>query len=228
MQSNPRSSLAGYSPRIYDWRGRRLWMTGEEMRAFLNAAESAPAPWRTLLQVLAFTGCNPAEALALRPAHIDLASRSVHFETLRRRTGKASVRSVPLPGFVLADLDSVHAVDSAQSASDRGLTAPLLWPWSDVTAWNRINRVIEIAGIEPGPHATARGLRHGFATLALAHDIPLDVLQNWLGHARIYATRRAYDPDGKRPLATQQYTAAEQREFAARIWNTLGSPVPER
>jgi integrase len=138
-----------------------------------------------------------------------------------RRSGKAVVRTIPLPDFVVADLDLVHGIEFAQRAADRGLTAPALWPWSHVTVWNKINRLMELARIEPGPHATARGLRHGFATLVLANDVPLDLLQTWMGHSSIYATRRAYDRQRRSSLTVRDYSDVEQRKFADRIWSAL-------
>jgi integrase len=43
------------------------------------------------------------------------------------------------------------------------------------------------AGIADGPHATAKGLRHGFG-LHIRSGVPLNLVQRWLGHASIATT----------------------------------------
>lgn len=209
---------------LYDSQGRRLSMTVEEMRAFLAAARDAPDSWRTFSRVLAFTGCRPGEAFVLTAAQIDLKQRSISFETLRRKEN-GSTRVVPVPDFVLVDLARVHALRAAQSAPDHG-SSVLLWPWSHVTAWNRIGRLMEIAAVQPGPHASARGLRHGFANLALGSGVPLALVQNWLGHTRIQTTRSCYDRERERSRATRQYGRAKARELASRVWAALTLNAP--
>ena len=196
---------------------RRLYMTGEERRAFLTAADAAPGPLRTLCYVLAYTGCKPREALSVTAAHVDLATRAISFESLPRRR-KAITRTVPVPAHVIDDLDRVHAIRSAQDAPDRGLSVPL-WRWSRHTARNRVNRVIELSGIQPGPHATARGLRHAYAVTALANGIPLDLLQKWLGYADIYKAGRAYGQDPSRSPCRQDHTRLQEYELASRMWD---------
>lgn len=205
---------------LRDCQGRRLSMTLEEMRALLAAAEDAPATWRTLVRVLAFSGCRPAEARALTASDVDLSRRCLNFETLRRKEQDA-LRAVPVPDFVLRDLARVHHVRAAQA--DDGGRAVLLWPWSDVTAWNRIGRLMEIAAIEPGPHATARGIRHGFAQIALDRGVPIGLIRNWLGYAAIRAVRRAYGNEGALALKGRACTSRQQRELAARVWSALAS-----
>jgi hypothetical protein len=51
---------------LYDPQGRRLYLTAEERKAFLNAARDAPREVRTFCLVLHDTGCRISEALALK------------------------------------------------------------------------------------------------------------------------------------------------------------------
>jgi integrase len=209
----------------YDKAGRRLSMTAEEMRALLAAADDAPETWRTLCRLLAFTGCRPIEALSLSAADIDLRRRSISFRTIRRREHKEGVRAVPIPDLLLVDLARVHGIRAAQAAEDGGRQHPL-WAWSQVTAWNRIGRLMEIAGIEPGPHANPRGMRHGFATLGIACGIPISLLQAWLGYVSAAKMRRAY-PQARHRHPYQKIGRRKQRDLASRIWDVLISS-PDR
>ena len=58
-----------------------------------------------------------------------------------------------------------------------------------------------------GPQATSRGLRHGFAVAAVQNDIPLNIVQKWLGHAYLSTTAIYANAVGE-----------EERAFAKRIW----------
>ena len=58
-----------------------------------------------------------------------------------------------------------------------------------------------------GPAACPRGLRHSFGVGTLQAGVPLNLLQRWLGHARISTTSIYADVCG-----------AEEQAFAARFW----------
>ena len=76
-----------------------------------------------------------------------------------------------------------------------------------VTAWRFIKSALTEAGVV-GRLASPRGLRHGFAVTALQASVPLNLVQRWLGHARI--------------ATTAIYTSAcgdEEAAFAARLWH---------
>lgn len=58
-----------------------------------------------------------------------------------------------------------------------------------VHAWRLVKGVMENAGIDTTlPHPTPKGLRHGFAINALAHEVPLNLVSKWLGHADLKTT----------------------------------------
>jgi site-specific recombinase XerD len=50
--------------------------------------------------------------------------------------------------------------------------------------------VMEAAELD-GPHASPKGLRHGFRVSAVSAGIPLNLVQKWLGHAQLI-TSAAY------------------------------------
>ncbi len=190
--------------RLFDGEGRRLYFTEDERRAFMAAAAKAPREVRSFCGVLHSTGCRISEALALTPQQIDLSGRVVVFESLKKR--KAGVfRAVPVPPDLLDMLDLVHGIREAQRRGDDAKA--LLWPWSRMTAWRRVQEVIEAAGIADGPHACPKGLRHGFGVQAVSKGIALNMVQKWLGHAQLTTTAIYANAVGE-----------EEQSIAARMW----------
>ena len=190
---------------LYDGQGHRKYLSQEERRAFLAAAESASRETRTLCGLLFYAGCRISEALALTADRVDLNSDVVVFETLKKR--KPGVyRAVPVPEDFLEVLDLVHGIRDAQCRRDEGRTERL-WSWSRMTAWRRVTEVMDEAGIH-GPHATPKGLRHGFGVAAVTAGIPLNMVQKWLGHAQLSTTAIYADATG-----------GEEQSIARRMWN---------
>ena len=58
-----------------------------------------------------------------------------------------------------------------------------------------------------GPHASPKGLRHGFGVAAVWAGIPLNLVQKWLGHAQLSTTAIYADAVGE-----------EEQSIAARMW----------
>lgn len=190
--------------RLFDGEGRRLYFTEDERRAFMAAAAKAPREVRSFCGVLHSTGCRISEALALTPQQIDLSGRVVVFESLKKR--KAGVfRAVPVPPELLDTLDLVHSIREAQRRGEDAKA--LLWPWSRMTAWRRVQEVIAAAGIAEGPHACPKGLRHGFGVQAVSRGIALNMVQKWLGHAQLTTTAIYANAVGE-----------EEQSIAARMW----------
>jgi hypothetical protein len=78
---------------------------------------------------------------------IDLSGRVVVFESLKKRR-RGIFRAVPVPPELLDTLDMVHGIREAQR---RGQVQALLWPWSRMTGFRRVQEVIAAAGIPDGP-----------------------------------------------------------------------------
>lgn len=186
---------------LIDPQGNRLYLTAAERAAFLAAAAKAPREVRSFCEVLHFTGCRISEALALTTKRIDLDGQALVFETLKkRRTGV--YRAVPVPPRLLDTLDLVHGVREAR----KGRGDPILWDWSRTTAWRHVKAVMAAAGIE-GPHASPKGLRHGYGVAAIGATVPLNLLSKWMGHAAIETTAIYANALGE-----------EQRSIAERMW----------
>lgn len=182
---------------LFDHNGSRKYLTPKERRAFIEACEACSPQVQTLCLTLAFTGCRISEALALTPARVDHDNGFIVFETLKRRR-KAVFRAVPAPDFLLERLQVAHENTAAQ---DR------LWPWCRTTAWKRIKEVMSLAGI-PAARAMPKALRHAFGVLGTTEaKVSLNLMQKWLGHARIQTTAIYADAVGD-----------EEREIAARLW----------
>jgi len=165
--------------------GARKYLTAGERDAFLLEADVADRPVRTLCMTLAYAGCRLSEALALTTDRVDLAAGVLTIESLKkRRTG--IYRVVPVPPALLETLDMVHGIREAQSRRGKN-RSERLWPWSRMTGWRAVHAVMQAAGLD-GPHASPKGLRHGFGVAAVSAGIPLNLVQKWLGHAQLSTT----------------------------------------
>jgi integrase len=184
---------------LYGSDGRRKYLTRSERQRFMRAAWLADDPRvRSFCLVLAYTGCRISEALNLKGRDINPEEGFIAFRSLKKR-GVIHVREVPIPRYLASLLSATHDLSRASDARP--------WSWSRSTAWKAIKHLMVIAEIPPGPHMTAKGLRHAFGIEAIRCGIPLNIVQRWLGHASI-ATTSIYT----------QALGLEERELAARMW----------
>jgi len=185
---------------LYSATGLRKYLTRDERERFLSASLAAPRPdVRTLCLTLAHTGCRISEALALTPASVQAAEGIIAIRSLKKR-GLMVVREVPVPPLLVAELERVHGLSSLHPLQR-------LWPLSRGRAWQLVKDVIQEAGIPVGPHASPKGLRHGFGLHAIRCGVPLNLVQRWLGHASMTTT-----------AIYLQAVGSEEREIAARMW----------
>ena len=182
----------------YDAQGHRLYVTSAEREAFRQAAAQAPRAVRTYCHTLLYTGCRPSEALALTADRVDFQAHAITIESKKKRR-PGLYRAVPVPGAFLDALDLVYGIRDRK-------TTDTLWPWSRKTAYTRVIAVMERASIA-GPQATPQGLRHGFGVACIEKQIPLHLVQRWLGHAQLITTAIYANAVGE-----------EERGIAARLW----------
>ncbi len=189
---------------LYDQQGNRKYLTAEERRAFIKAAQQAEAEVETFCLTLAYTGARISEILALTPHRIDFSVRGITIESLKkRRTGV--FRTVPVPDHLLDRLDAVHRIKSAQVDVD--LQDKRVWHCCRTTAWQHVKDVMRDAGIT-GAWAMPKGLRHSLGVAGSTDArIPLNIIQRWLGHSRIETTAIYAGATGK-----------EERMLAERLW----------
>ena len=188
---------------LYERTGERKYLTADERRRFLQAARQREPEVFTFCWLLRDTGCRVSEALALTTRQIDVADNAVVFEKRHR----GIYRAVPLSPALVKKLSQVHDL---QHAHGLGQSERRLWPWCRMTGYRRVKEVMEAARIE-GPHASPKGLRHGFGVAALEAGIPLNLVQRWLGHADLATTAIYADASG-----------AEERNIARRLWKGDG------
>lgn len=190
---------------LFTAEGQRKYLTPEERQAFIEAARAHPSrEARTFCLTLAYTGCRISEALALDFKRVDLKAGQLIFRTLKKRDGRVHHRAVPVPPDYLDGLDLVHGIRAVKKRGRK--TGDLLWPWARNTGWRRVGEVLRAAGID-GAHASPKGLRHGFGVHALMKEIPLPLLQRWMGHADLETT-----------AIYLQVVGNEEASFAGRLW----------
>lgn len=189
---------------LYSPSGERKYINISERRRFLSAAFRQDAMTRVLCLLLCHTGCRLSEALALTVDAIQLDTNILAFRTLKKRGGQVVIREVPVPSFLVEELLALAATTGADDRGGR------VWFWGRTWAWMRVKAMMAEAGIH-GLQATAKGLRHGFAIHALHCGIPLNLVQKWMGHARMSTTAIYADAVGP-----------EEYAIAGKMWEPSG------
>jgi integrase/recombinase XerD len=185
ITKDPSSPPAQVGMQLHTADGARKDLTAGERDAFLREAELGDRAVRILCMTLAYAGCRLSEALALTADRVDLAAGVLVFESLKKR--RADIyRAVPVPPALLEALNMVHGVRELQAQRSKG-RGVRLWPWSRMTGWRAVHTVMGAARLD-GPHASPKGLRHGFGVAAVSAGIPLNLVQKWLGHAQLSTT----------------------------------------
>jgi integrase len=198
MNSHARPGMS-----LYGSAGGRKYLNAAERQRFIESAQRAPPVVRLFCLVLRWSGGRISEVLALTPAAIDIESGTASIATLKRRK-RGLVRQVPLPHYLLSQLNQVFRLRFRQR--DPELASARLWTWSRTTAWRRVKEVMATAGVTGTP-AMPKGLRHGFGVNAFQASVPPHLVQRWLGHASLKTTSIYGDVMGP-----------EERAFAERMW----------
>jgi integrase/recombinase XerD len=192
--------LARITSMIFDLHGNRKYLTPAERERFINACYALPEEQQAFCLALAFSGCRISEALACTPSRVDRDMQALVIRSLKKRVDEPVYRAVPLPSWLLDRFSRLsEGLDPAQR----------LWPWGRTHGWKIIKRVMSAARIS-GMHATPKGLRHGFGVAAVQSGVPLNLVQRWLGHAKLETTAIYTNAIGD-----------EERAIAARLWGDL-------
>ncbi|RYD68085.1 MAG: site-specific integrase, partial [Verrucomicrobiaceae bacterium] len=147
-------------------------------------------------ELMYYSGCRISEALSLTRADIDASEAVVRIRCLKKRV-KLVVRRIPLPPEFVSRL-----ITFGESSADR------LWGFSRMTGWRVIKKALKMAGIQ-GLHASPKGLRHGFGVRAALANVPISIIQRWMGHSSV-STTSIY-------LSVRD---DEERDLMARTWST--------
>lgn len=146
---------------------------------------------------MAITGARISEVLALTAERIDEPNEAIVFDTLKRRVS-GIYRAVPVPIWLIRLIMKLPPASGAR-----------LWPWGRTTAWKIVKSVMRKAGIGE-QLCKPKALRHAFGIEAGQQGIPLNIVQRWLGHARIETTAIYAGAIGE-----------EERKLAQRAWSAL-------
>jgi len=204
----PRRHIESFG--LYAANGARKYLNERERRRVLIAMQALPADRALFALTLAWTGARVSEVLALSAVSFQTGRGVVAIRTLKRR--RHMVREVPLPPELMAALDRHFRLGEAQR--DPARAHARLWSWRRETAWRIIKNVMTASGVCGSP-ACPRGLRHAFAVGALQAGVPLNLVQRWLGHARIDTTAIYAGACGP-----------EEHAFAARFWHVNDNLAP--
>ncbi len=188
---------------LYDGNGARKYINQAERRRFLNAANNAPPPIRTFCLTLAHTGCRISEALELTPTSIQPEVNIISIRCLKKRHDQDEVREVPVSPELIEALNDIHDISAKQNHL---LYPEPLWPWGRTHAWKCVKAVMVEASIF-GPHASPKGLRHGFCAHAVLSGVPITFVQKWVGHTNLETTE-----------IYTQLIGPEEMEIAGRMW----------
>lgn len=198
---------------LYSAEGSRKYLTGEERAVIFDIARMIGGDVGLFCWVLLETGCRLSEALALRIRNIDVRHQTIIFESLKKRSSGV-FRAVPVSEDLLAALECQFGCSAASGLTDN---YQRLWNWSRTTAWRRVRKLVEAAGVR-GAQACPKGFRHGFGVAAVSAGIPLNLVQRWLGHEDLKTTAIYTNASGP-----------EERDIASRIWMMHPHPTqPDR
>lgn len=192
---------------LFDRSGNRKYLNAKERRRFYGVALRLADPGQRCFALTLFhTGCRISEALALTTSNVDFAERIVVFRTLKQRE-KLKFRAIPIPHDLLAALQRQAAPLAPEDP---------LWSFCRTTGWKIIKRCMADAKLD-GIKATPKGLRHGYAVACVSAEIPLPMLQRWLGHASLQTTGIYLD-----------FVGDDERDLAAKVWSDLPSPLKSK
>ena len=146
--------------------------------------------------MLYWTGVRISEALNITAHNIDYTEGVVVIESLKKRR-RGQFRKIPIPDRFLAELKEYITINAIEDK---------LWTWARRTASRYVKTVMKKAGIS-GSKASSKGLRHSFAVACVVQNVPLTLVQKWMGHASLSTTSIYLDIVG-----------VEERYFAKRLW----------
>ena len=217
LQAVPANPVAGADrPRVARDHSATVGLTATEVDALLAAAQRATGPSavrnRAVLAILADLGLRVGEVIGLDLADLghERGHRSIRF------VGKGGrVRRRALSPGAAAAVDAYLAVRGAEPGP---LFATATGGRLDRHAVFRlVRRLAKAAGIASWARLSPHSLRHAFATAARDEGIPLEDVQDAMGHADPRTTRR-YDRDRHnldRDPAYRLWAARAQRAGAA-------------
>ena len=196
------SEFSDQSLSLYTRAGERKYINHAERERVLAVMQRLERERALFSLLLAWTGGRVSEVLAVRASSFQIERNLVALRTLKRK--RPHVREVPIAPGLMAAIDRHFGIRELQQNPETANKR--LWNFCRVTAWRVVKGAMLEAGIVGRP-ACPRGLRHGFGVGTLQACVPLNLVQRWMGHARISTTAIYADVSGD-----------EEAAFAARFW----------
>jgi site-specific recombinase XerD len=138
-----------------------------------------------LVQFLYRTGGRIDEVLLVKPSDVNLATNSIKLKTLKqgkdKKTGiqREKYRIIPLHDD-LRDAYMQYLIEENMSQKSEGLLFPMSRQVVDVY----FKKMQDMLGFKIHAHK----FRHTFAVKAIMDNVPLNILQQWLGHSSVFTT----------------------------------------
>ena len=138
-----------------------------------------------LVKFLLRTGGRIDEVLQIRPSDINLSTNTIRLITLKqgkdKRTGlaKEKYRIIPMH----PDLRDIYMQYLLQSNIAKDSTDPL-FPMKRQVVDLYLKKIQTKLGFKVHAHK----FRHTFAVKAIMDNVPLNVLQQWIGHSSVFTT----------------------------------------
>lgn len=187
--------------------GERKYLNREERQAFKMSALYMEPSVQTFCLMIYYTGCRLGEALEVTPNRLDYDGQRVLLRTLKQNRSNSEkserYRLVELPLSFLAKMESNF---KARSRKGTKTGDKRIWSFTGRTGQNYIKKVMDAAEIS-GKKATSRGLRHSMGVMLALDKVPINVIQDILGH--------------KFPESTQIYMQVlgeDRRRLIANVW----------
>jgi site-specific recombinase XerD len=138
-----------------------------------------------LVQFLYRTGARIDEVLLVKPSDVNLATNSIRMKTLKqgkdKKTGvqKEKYRIIPLHDD-LRDAYMQYLIEENMSQRSEDPLFPMKRQVVDVY----FKKMQDKLGFKIHAHK----FRHTFAVKAIMDNVPLNILQQWLGHSSVFTT----------------------------------------
>ncbi|MGP6220966.1 tyrosine-type recombinase/integrase [Caldiplasma sukawensis] len=138
-----------------------------------------------LVEFLYRTGARIDEVLLVKPSDVNLATNSIRMKTLKqgkdKKTGirKEKYRIIPLHSE-LRDAYMQYLLDMNISTKSEDPLFPMKRQVVDVY----FKKMQEKLGFKIHAHK----FRHTFAVKAVLDNVPLNILQQWMGHSSVFTT----------------------------------------
>lgn len=126
------------------------------------------------------TGARIQEAFGMRVEDMEPYAGVIHIQTAKKRTGH--IRTIPKHPEFFNVVGSYLAVNEIKNRSDKLFSQS----YSTLRRWAR--EACKRAGFEGDKRSHPHTFRHSFAVNCLIQQVPITVLQEWLGHADVTKT----------------------------------------